>query len=146
MRAHGLVAHDERVGLGAVNEAERDAGIGGVEERALPLHQVPMIGFVVGRDPLDGAGDEIRHHRVDGDAVAGDEDAGPAGGAEIGLQAARPHLLLECERRVHLADRTIGADREHALAAALPAVADGEIAGGMADIDQLPSVLIGGAS
>ena len=116
MGAGRLMAHHQRVGLGAVNEAERDAGIGGVEQRALAFDHIPMIGVARRAQPLDRARDEIGDDRVDRHAVAGDEDAGLAGGAEIGVEAARPHLLFERQRGEHLADRAIGADRQQPLA------------------------------
>ena len=118
MRAGRLVAHDQRVGLGAVDQPQRDPGIGGVEQRALALDQVPMVGVVGRAQPFDRARHEIGDDRVDRDAVAGDEDAGLAGGAEIGLEPARPHLLFERQRGEHLADRAIGADRQQPLARA----------------------------
>ena len=129
-----LVAHDQRVGLRAVDQPQRHAGIGGVKQRALALDQVPMVGVVGRAQPLDRAGHEIGDDRVDRHAVAGDKDAGLAGGAEIGLEAARPHLLFERQRGEHLADRAVGADRQQALAGALDAVADRELAGRMAHV------------
>ena len=52
-------------GLRAVQETERHAREGGMEERPLPFHDVPVAGPVLGADPLDGARDEVRHHRID---------------------------------------------------------------------------------
>jgi hypothetical protein len=138
------VAEHQGVRLGAVDQADGDAGEGGVEQRALALDQVPVVGVVGRGQPLDGAGDEVGDNRVDRDAVAGDEDAGLAGRSEVGLHAALAHLGLEGERRVHLADRAVGADREQALAGALPAVGDVEVAGRVAHVEELSAEPLGG--
>ena len=61
--------------------------------------------------------------------LAGDEDAGLAGGAEVGLEPALLHLALEAKRRVHLADGAIGAHGQQALARPLLAGADAETPG-----------------
>ena len=144
MLAGRLVAHDQRVGLRAVDQAERDPGIGGVKQRALALDQVPVVGVVGRAEPLDRAGHEIGDDRVDRHAVAGDKDAGLAGGAEIGLDAARPHLLFERQRREHFSDRAVGADRQQALAGTLDAGADREIAGRVAHVVDFASEPRGG--
>ena len=122
--ARRLVAEHQRVGLAAVDQRQRHAGVGGVEEAALALDQVPVVGVVVGRQPLDRAGHEVGDHRVERHAVAGDEDAGLAGGAEGRGHAAGVHLPLHRERGVHLADRAVGADGEAAPAGAALAVGD----------------------
>ena len=48
MSAGRLVAKDQRIGLGAVDQSGGDPGIGGVEERALALDQVPVPGIRLG--------------------------------------------------------------------------------------------------
>ena len=72
----------QRIGLGAVQQAEADTGVGGMKQRALTFDQVPVVGIVGGRQPLDGTGDEIGDDGIDGDAAAGDEDSRLTGGAE----------------------------------------------------------------
>ena len=111
-----LVADHDRVRLGAVDQTQRHAGIGGVEERALPLDEVPVIRVVRGREPLGGTGDEVGHDRIDRDPAAGDEDAGLPGRAEGAWDAAPAPFGFQRERGVHLADRRVGAHREQALA------------------------------
>src|SRR3546814_1620879 len=76
-------------------------------------------------------------------AAAGDQDAGLAGGAEIGGHAARVHRAFEAERRVHLADRTIGADREQTLARAPLAVADRDVWARIAHVVERAAVALG---
>ena len=88
MRPARLVAEHERLGLRAVEEPQRHAGEGGMEERALALDQVPAVVVARRRELLDRAGDEIGDDGVDRDALAGDQDAGLAGRPEIGGDAA----------------------------------------------------------
>ena len=87
MRPAGLVAQHERLGLRAVEQAQRHAGEGGMEERALALDQVPAVVVARRRELLDRAGDEIGDDGIDRHALAGDQDAGLAGRAEIGGDA-----------------------------------------------------------
>ena len=58
----GPVAEDERVWRRAVNQAERDAAVGGVHERALALDEEQLAAPVVALDdqPLCCAGEEVR--------------------------------------------------------------------------------------
>ena len=126
VRAAGFMAQHQRIGLGAVQQAQRDAGIGRMEQRALAFDQVPAGILPRGRDPFGGAGDEIRHHRIDRHAGAGDEDAGLAGGAEIGPHAARAQFAFDRQRGVHLAHRAVGAHRQQAPAGTAAAVAHGQ--------------------
>ena len=44
MRPGRLVAHDQRVRLAAVQQAQGDAGVGRMIERTLALDQVPVVG------------------------------------------------------------------------------------------------------
>jgi len=62
------VAHHDDVRLAAVQEAERDSGVRGVEERSLSLNDIPMIGRGIGAQHLGGSRDEVRYHGVDRDA------------------------------------------------------------------------------
>ena len=117
VRPGRLVAEDDRVGLAAVHQRQRHARVGRVEQAALALDQVPVVGVVVRGQPLDRAGHEVGDHRVERHAAAGDQDAGLAGGAEGRGHAARPHLALHGERGVHLADRAVGAHGEQPPAA-----------------------------
>src|SRR3546814_2081146 len=66
-----------------MQQAQRNAGIGRMEQRALSFDEVPAAIVARRRDPFGGTGNEIRHHRIDRYAGAGDEDAGLAGSAEI---------------------------------------------------------------
>ena len=138
-----LVADHDRVRLGAVDQAKRHAGVGGVEERALPLDQVPVIRLVLGREPLGGAGDEVGHHRIDRDPAARDEDSGLPGRAEAAGDAAPAPFGVQCEGGVHLADRGVGAHREQALAGPLHARAHGELLRRMAHVEEMPAVRLG---
>src|SRR5688500_14726932 len=81
--ARRLVAEDERVGAGAVQQAERDAGVAGVNETALPLdeHDVVIL-RALDRDLLRRARDEVGHDGVHGDAPSFDEDPRLARGDE----------------------------------------------------------------
>ena len=92
VRAAGLVHQHQRVRGRAVQQAERDARVGGMADRALALdpehgaRSRPLAALQ--HQPLGGPGDEVGHHVVHGDAPAGDGDAGLAGGHE-GAGAAR---------------------------------------------------------
>lgn len=55
MCAGRFVADHQRVGLRPMNQAHGDAGIGGMEQRALALDQIPMIGVVGRTQPFGGA-------------------------------------------------------------------------------------------
>ena len=139
--ARRLVAYDEGVGLRAVEEAERDAGEGGMEQRALALDDIPMLGVGVGRQPFGRARDEVGDDGIDRHAPAGDEDAGLPGGAEVRVEALRPHLPFERQGRVLLANGAVGADREQPLAPALRALAGFEAHARDAHIVELAAVL-----
>ena len=117
------MADDEGVWLGAVQKTQRDAREGWMEQRALTFDDIPMVGFVVRRDPFGSACDEIRHNGIDGDAAARNEHASLAGGAEFGVEAEPAHLALHGQGGVFLADRAVRADGEQAPAGALRAFA-----------------------
>jgi hypothetical protein len=137
VRPLGLVAQHQRIGLRAVQQPERHAGERRVEQGALTLDQVPAAVVTIGRDPFGGARDEVGDHCVDRDAAAGDEDPGLPRRAEVRRDAACPELALERQGRVHLADRTVGADGQQPLAGATVALADAEMRRRLADVEQL---------
>ena len=136
MPPHRLMAEHQSVRLGTVSEAHRDACVGGVEERALPFHAVPVIGVGVRRERLHRAGDEIGDDRVDCDTCPGDQDPGLAGGAEVGRGSPRAQLPFHRQRGVHLAAGAVGTDREEALAAALASVAYLELLRGESHVEE----------
>src|SRR3546814_17036344 len=82
-----------------MQQAERYAGIGGMEQRTLAFDEIPAAIEAGWRDPFGAAGDEIGDHRIDGHAGTGDENAGLAGGTKIRREAALAHGALECEDR-----------------------------------------------
>src|SRR5690242_12998972 len=114
-----------------------------MEERALALDDVPMVGLARRAQPFGGARDEVGDDGVDRDAGAGDEDAGLTGRAEIRLEATAAQLALDGERGIHLADRAIGADREEPLARALLAGTHLELARRVAHVGELAAVPLG---
>ncbi len=70
-------------------------------------------------EPLGCARDEVGHDRVDGEAPAGDRDAGLPGRHENGREPARTGLALELQGDGHLADGAVRADRQHGAAGKL---------------------------
>jgi len=103
-----------------------------------------MIGRPCGRQGFHGPRHEVRHDRVDRPAGTGNQDAGLAGGAERGFEPQRLQRFFKGQRCVHFADRTVRTDGEHALAAALQACRDREFAVGMAHVEKLAAVFLGG--
>ena len=144
MGAAGLMTQYQGVGLGAVDQAHGHAGKRGMEQRALTLDHVPMIGVVGRGQRLDRAGDEVGHDGVDRHPFAGDENTGLAGGTKIGLHAAAVHFSLYRQSGEHFTDRAIGADRQQPLTRPFNAVANIEILGWMANVEQLSAVVCGG--
>lgn len=112
------MADDERIGLGAMEQAEADGCVGGVEQRALPLDHVPVIGRVVGRKQLDATGHKVGDDRVDGEAATADQHASLARRAEGRRDTPSTEVTLQGKGSVFLADRAIGVDCQHALAGA----------------------------
>ena len=106
---------------------KRHAGIGRMEQRALPFDHVPMIGRRVRAQHLRGAGGEVGDDGIHRNAAAGDHDPGLAGGAEVGVDARALEGARDRERGIFLAERAIGADRQQPLAAALAAGRDRDI-------------------
>jgi len=113
----GHVAEHERVRRRAVDEAEGDARVGRVRERALALDEEQLSPALVPLDDelLGRAREEVRDHRIDGDAPAGDRDTGLPRGHEDGAQAACARCPVEREGDRHLPDRAVRADGEHDL-------------------------------
>src|SRR5205823_3757573 len=120
-------------------KTQADAGIGSMEEGSLALDQIPVLRLVGGREPFDRARDEVGDNRIDGDAIAGYEDARLARRTEISPDAEPLHFPLDRQRRIHLADRTVRADGEQAFSRTPEAIADLELARRMANVEQLPA-------
>jgi hypothetical protein len=127
-----------------MEQAKSDPREGGVEQRALALDHVPVIGSVGRRQPLCGTRDEVGHHCIDGDPSAGDEDPGLSGCPEIRLVAPRDHFSLQRQGSVLLAHRAIGPDGQQPTAWTLDPLAGGKGHRGMANVEQLPLMLLGG--
>src|SRR5207253_1910551 len=106
------VAEDVDVWRRAVDQAERDARVGRVEDRALPLdpEQLTAAGDALEDEPLRRAGDEVRDDRVDREPPAGDRHAGLPRRDELARETAAPRLRIELERDRHLPDRAVRAD------------------------------------
>ena len=121
--AAGFMAQHQCIGLRAVQQAQRYAGEGGMEQRALTFDQVPAVVVAGRRNPFHRTGNEVGHHRIHRHAGACNEDAGLAGGAEVGLDPAAAQFALHRQRGVHLAHRTVGAHSEQAAPGARLAIA-----------------------
>ena len=143
----GEMAEHERVRRRAVDQAERDTGVRGVQERTLPLD--PQQPFPRGRRPRRRAARrrrrEVRDDRVDGDPPAGDRDPGLAGRHEHRIEAAALRLAVELERDGHLPDRAVGADGEDDPRVELEVRAgrDVQTVGRLAQVAQLDTVARG---
>ena len=126
-----LVAEDVGVGSAAVDQTEGDARISWVQQRALALdpEQVAPRG-ALDDQPLGRPGQEIGDDRVDRDAPARDRDPGLPRRHEDRTQPALSRLAVELERHGHLADRAIGADREHDLRVELEVLAGRNVQAG----------------
>src|SRR5262249_39082941 len=108
------VTQDERMRRRAVDQAEGDARVRGMEERALTLdpEHLAATGGALDHQLLRGPGGEVGDDRVDGDPPAGDRDARLPGGNEDRPEAATLCLAVELQRDRHLPDRAVGADGE----------------------------------
>ena len=124
VRPGRLVAQHQRVRLSAMDQRHGHPGIRDMEQRALSLDDVPVIGVVVRRQVFDRPRHEIGDHRVQRHSVAGHQDARLPGRPEARLHPARQHVPLHRQRRVHLAAGAVGADRQQAFAGPLLAVRD----------------------
>ena len=114
LRAADLVTEDEQVRDAPVVEAERDAGVHGVQERALALDPEQLAAALAPLDDeaLGGARDEVGHDRVDRDSPAGDHHPRLSRRDEDRPNTASPRLEVELARDGHLPDRAVGADGE----------------------------------
>ena len=131
------MTQDERVGLRAVYEPERDTRIGGVVNGSLTLDDVPVIRIVGGRKGFGGARDEVADDCVDTDTAACDENAGLAGRPESCGNAAANQLSLDREAGEHLAYCAIGAHCEQPPSGSPAAGGDRGLLGSrMADIEE----------
>src|SRR5215469_4184738 len=146
--AHGgalwLVTDDKGVGLPAVQEPEGYPRKRGVEQGALALYDVPMSLRCGGRQPFDGARDEVGHDSIDCNTAAGNEHAGLSGCPELGVEAPCLHFALKRERRILLADRAISPDGQEPLAAPLCTLAGRKLLVGVTHIEQTTAMLFGG--
>ena len=138
------MADDDHIGLAAVQQSERHSGEGGMEERALPLDHVPVIGRGVRTQHLRGAGLEIRDDRVHRQPPAGDHDPGLAGSAYIHIDSTFGEGPRDRKGRIFLAERTVRPDRQQPLARPLPAGRRGYARRRRSHIDQPAAMAIGG--
>jgi len=85
-----------------------------MRERALALDDDPVgpLGRVADH-LLGGTRDEIRDHRIDGDALARDRDPGLTGGDERGALPSALQRAHELEGDRHLPHCGVGAHRKH---------------------------------
>src|SRR6266542_4291763 len=105
--ARYLMAENQRVGTGPVQQAERDAGIPRVNQAALAFDEHDVVVLRALEDELlRGTGDEIRHDRVHGDAPPLDEDPRLPRRHETRAVAALHQRVAQLELRRHLADVT----------------------------------------
>ena len=117
LRRAGRVAEDEEMRSRAVHEPERDAGVERVHDRALALdeEQLSPAPCALDDELLGGAREEVGDDRVDGDAPAGDRDAGLTRRHEDRREAPRARLEVELDGDGLLADRAVRADGEDDL-------------------------------
>src|SRR4029079_16267813 len=112
--ARGLMAQNQSVRTGAVQETERYRGVARVIDRDLPFHQHPTGSLsALEHQTLCRAGNEVGDHRVDRNAPAFDHDPGLAGGDEAGAEPSGIQLFRELQLRRHLSDITIGAHGQY---------------------------------
>ena len=147
MRAARLMADDEHVGLAAVQQAERHRRIGRVEQRSLALDHVQMVGRSRrasafrrrrrrSRTPRRPSGCPQPAIMIPVWPVARKLTSSPRA-----CKAASDR-----QRRIFLAERAIGADRQQPLAAALPAGRNRNVRRRDADVDQAPAERFGRAA
>ncbi len=113
----GTVAQDVGVWGGAVEQAEGDAGVRRMDERALALDEQELAPALDAFDdqPLCRTCDEIGHDGVDRDPPSCDRHPGLPGRDEHGAQPTCARLTVELERDGHLSDRAVRPHREHDL-------------------------------
>ena len=106
----------EHVGVrrGAVDEAERDSGVGGMQQRPLAFDEEHLAASIDSfeHELLGSAGDEVRDDRVDRDPPPRDRDPGLPRRDELTAHPAAPGFAVELEGDRHLPDRAVGADCE----------------------------------
>ena len=136
VRATRLMTHDDHVGLTAVQQSERHAGIRGMKQRALPFDDIPVIRRGGRRKHLCRAGLEVGYDRIHRHARAGDHDPRLTGGAKISVDAALLERPRNRERGVLLAERAIGSDRQQPLATAFATTRDRNVLRRRADVDE----------
>src|ERR671930_447294 len=114
LRRACAMAEHEYVRRRAVDQAEGDAAVRGVHERALALDEEQLAASPAAFDDetLRRSGEEVGDDGVDCDPPARDRDSGLAGWHEDGLQAPAARLEVELERDGLLADRAVGTDGE----------------------------------
>src|SRR5689334_6553509 len=138
--ARELMAQNQSVRAGAVQETERYRGIARVIDRALPFHQHHIgISAALEHQALCRAGNEVGDHRVNRNAPAFDHDSGLAGGDEAGAEPGSIQVFRELELGRHLADVTIGADGEYDVGLYLLCCTGGnwQVAGWLSEIEDL---------
>ena len=115
LRRSGEVAEDECVRRGAVQQAQSDARVGRMNERALALDKEQLAAAFVAFDdePFRRTGEEVGDDGVDGDPPARDRDPRLPCGDELRAQAAGRAARSSSSANGHLSDRAVRADREH---------------------------------
>src|ERR1051325_5208438 len=84
-----------------------------MDEAPLPFYQHDVVVLrPLNRDLLGGAGDEVGHDRIDGDAPSFDEDSRLSRRDEARAMAALHELVAQLQLRRHLADVAVGSHRE----------------------------------
>src|SRR5262249_24876295 len=130
--------------LCAVQKAEGHARIRGMKHRTLPFDHVPVIRRSIGSEHFGGACNEVRYYRIDRNPGAGDENASLTRGSELRMPAGLVERARQRKCRVLFPERAIGPYRQQALARALAAGGDRNIARRHSYIDQLAAELSGG--
>src|SRR6185437_6511952 len=104
-RGAEVVAEDQNMRQGTVQEGDGDAAEPDMIERTLALDDNPFVADCgLHDDLLDGAGHEVAGHAVDRDAMAGDQHAALAGSSEAGADAAAVGLVPDLQSGGLLAD------------------------------------------
>ena len=104
------MAHHQHIGLRAVKQSERYAGVRRVMDRALPFNQIPMASVILRAQPLGRPGDKVSHNCIHRHTVTRDKNAGLTRCSKSTIGAPRPHFLFDSECGEHLADRSVRTD------------------------------------
>ena len=107
-----------------MQQPRRHAGIGGVEQRSLPLDHIPVPVIRIGAEHFGCAGEEVGDDGINGYAAAGDHDARLAGRAKVAGEPFVGKRPGQGKRRIFFSQCTIRAHRQQTLAAALAPGAD----------------------